>query len=149
MIWAGIIDNKIIGPFRLPNGIKIISHNYCNFLKEKVFPALQNLGDDVTNNIIFQQDNTPSHASRYSKSFLENNGFKDERYMDLPPNSPDLNCIENLWAMIKRDVYRDGSSLTQLKICGRQVRKPSLESHHRISRNLQRQWIGKKIGRSP
>lgn len=115
MIWAGIIDNKIIGPFRLPNGIKINSHNYCNFLKEKVFTALQNLGDDVTNNIIFQQDNAPSHASRYSKSFLENHGFKDERYMDWPPNSPDLNCIENLWAMIKRDVHRDGRQFNSIE----------------------------------
>ena len=34
--------------------------------------------------------------------------------MTRPPSSPDLNPIENLWALLKREIYSDGRQYTFL-----------------------------------
>lgn len=54
---------------------------------------------------IFQQDNAPAHTSKAST----------ERMMDhslialpWPARSPDANPIENLWAVLARQVYANG-----------------------------------------
>ena len=53
------------------------------------------------------QDNATSHASKFTKSWLEEHGLVGDRYMDWPPNSCNLNPIENLWAIIKADIYKE------------------------------------------
>ena len=59
MIWAGIIGDEIVGPFLVPDGLKMNSGNYCAFLEENLMPWLNSQNDDVKQNIIFQQDNAP------------------------------------------------------------------------------------------
>ena len=36
MIWAGIIGDKIVGPFLVPDRLKMNSGNYCAFLEENL-----------------------------------------------------------------------------------------------------------------
>jgi hypothetical protein len=38
MIWGGIIGNAIIGPFRVPEGLKLSTSTYCPFLKNSLEP---------------------------------------------------------------------------------------------------------------
>ena len=38
MIWVGIINNQIVGPFRVPDGVKMCAELYVDFLKK--FPSL-------------------------------------------------------------------------------------------------------------
>ena len=37
IIWAGILGDEIMGPFRVPNRVKIISASYCQIFQSNVF----------------------------------------------------------------------------------------------------------------
>ena len=51
---------------------------------------------------IFMQDGARAHLSKESKQFFKNEGFQP---MEWPPNSPDLNPIENIWSVIKKKLW--------------------------------------------
>ena len=69
MIWGGIIGNAIIGPFRVPKGLKLSSATYCPFLKKSLEPWLDNLPLATLKKIIFMHDNALSHAAKATTQF--------------------------------------------------------------------------------
>ena len=49
-----------------------------------------------------QQKNAPAHNSILSKTWFSENGL--EFLENWPPNSPDVNIIENVWSLLKKRV---------------------------------------------
>ena len=112
---AGIFKDELVGPFRVEDGLKINSQTYCQFLEDTFFKQWsRQKSASFKKTMIFMQDNAPSHASKYSTAWLACKGLKDERIMTWPPSSPDLDPVENLWALLKREIYSEGKQYTSL-----------------------------------
>ena len=80
--------------------------NQCNALPqtagwESAWEVHEKLHMTFTNTSIFQQDSAPCHTAKSVKAWFANNVSLLQNW---PPNSPDLNVIENCWALMKRKV---------------------------------------------
>ena len=77
----------------------IDSQGYSSMLEEHLEASKGMCGLDDT--MWFQQDNAPAHSSKTTKGFLASKGV---RTLPWPPQSPDMNPIENLWSLIKNEL---------------------------------------------
>ena len=50
------------------------------------------------------QDGAPCHTARSVKSFLHEQNIP---LLSWPGNSPDMNPIENVWELVKREMAKD------------------------------------------
>lgn len=103
MVWASISVNGP-GPSRVVDG-NLNGEQYVQILGETMFPAAA--ATVQSDSWIFQQDNAPSHTSKKATTWFKKNGVQ---VLDWPPNSPDLNPIENVWAIVQHRMLKSSPS---------------------------------------
>lgn len=82
------------------------------------------------NTFIFMQDNAPCHKAAYVLEFLKENRVP---LMEWPPQSPDLNPIENLWTELKVRFHQRFTELFSHP-------SKSMEARYRYGEILQEVW---------
>lgn len=109
MVW-GCFSGAGVGPLHRIVGI-MDRFMYKDILQRIMLPYAEY---NMPLRWVFQQDNDPKHASKVVKSW-----FADNRVtvMEWPPQSPDLNPIENLWEIVNKKIDRENCTSLDVLFC--------------------------------
>ena len=101
MIWS-VISGKGTGRLYVVQGM-MKQDQYIQMLKERLLPQVRDWFPN-RESFIFMQDGAPCHTARSVKAFLND---KNIPLMPWPGNSPDMNPIENVWELVKREIGKE------------------------------------------
>ena len=81
-----------------------VADSYVGLLDDVLLPSLKAMRPGGAPHV-FQQDNAPQHTARPTKEWIQEHQA-DVTVLDWPAKSPDLNIIENVWAIMEQELTR-------------------------------------------
>lgn len=81
---------------------------YIDVLKQNLKPSVEKLG--IEGDFYFYQDNDPKHKSFVAREYLL---YNCPHVLEVPPQSPDINIIENLWFRLDQNLRKHSISSKQ------------------------------------
>jgi hypothetical protein len=96
MVWCGIHNKKIIGPYFFESTVTAASYMRC--LQTLLIPYLENLPLSILRDIFFQQDGAPAHFATSVRTMLDQNlpnrWIGRRGPIEWPARSPDLTPLD-------------------------------------------------------
>ncbi len=128
MIWEAFWDSERSNLYLLDRDFEFKKHDYLAVFYLQILKY--NLTDIWKSELMFMQNNASIHRVRKLKLWFQKN---DIEVMKWSSYSLDLNSIENLWALLKKKIYKVYSNLNSLK-------NKENEAETQLFQILQRVW---------
>ncbi len=94
MIWGFITSFGKLKIYKIEG--KVNSSKYIDLLENKFLDDAVECGIDLSK-MVFQQDNASCHVSKRTLEWFKQQNIK---VLSWPPQSPDMNPIENVWSYL-------------------------------------------------
>ena len=131
MVWGGMSAKALTRLHFVPSGKTVTANYYVNTTLEKnlnhCLKRRRTTGSVTENKMVenvgsltFQQDGAPAHTSKLAQEWCSDNLQNFIRKEEWPGNSAYLNPIENLWSVLKVEVYK-GQEPTTMKALKRKL----------------------------
>ncbi|CAF0974175.1 unnamed protein product [Brachionus calyciflorus] len=98
-IWC-CMSNYGLGIFSIFDG-RLYSHKYVDILGNNLLLSMDLLRQEKP--FIFQQDNARCHRAKLVKDWFQEQNIE---VLAWPANRLDLNCIENFWSWLDKEIAK-------------------------------------------
>ena len=125
--WVGLGPIfPLVGP--------VTGATYREVLETYAVPTLKEHARRVKKKFVFQEDNAPVPTAKVARDFLHS---KKVELLPWPPQSPDLNPIEELWSIVESGLRKRESGPSNI----RELEKMVIEEWESIPKDLYRKLI--------